>query len=117
MMQKDSFAKRFGYSNRTLKCDFIDNPFDDIWDDPRILSVFAAVIPAFIILICYVCILFQAYGNRTVKTLNKTGLVAQILLKLAVTTLRETGLVPSILFLASCKNTSSNRVSCIDSRY
>ena len=117
MMQKDNFAKRFGYDNRTLKCNFIANSSDYIWDDPKMFFIFEAAVPAFLILVCYACILFQVYGRRTLKALNETGLVAQIFVKLAVTTLRETGLVPSILFLASCKNTSSNRVSCIDSRY
>ena len=80
MMQRDNFAKRFGYSNRTLKCDFIDNPSDHTWDDPKMFFLFEAAVPAFLILVCYVCILFHAYGSRTLRTLNETGLVAQILL-------------------------------------
>ena len=78
MMQKDEFFKTFGYNNRTIKCDFID-PSEDIWNVRTMFFLFEAAVPASLILICYACILYQVYRSKILKTLNETGLVAQIL--------------------------------------
>ena len=61
----ENFFGKFGYNEYTLKCDFIIKG-DNHFNVRMMFFVVEALVPTFLIVICYLAIIYQIYSSSKI---------------------------------------------------